>query len=137
MSLFKVFDISGSAMSAQSVRLNTIASNLANADNASATPEGAYRSRHPIFASVMNQAGQPYGAGVRVVGIFENAEPPVIRNVPGHPLADAEGNVFFSAVNPIEQLTDMISAESSYQQNIELMSTVKQLMLRTLQVGRR
>jgi flagellar basal-body rod protein FlgC len=137
MSLFKIFDVAGSALSAQSVRLNTIASNLANAENASSTPEGVYRARHPVFAAVLNEAGRAEGAAVRVVGILESDEAPVAQHLPGHPMADAEGNVWFSSVNPIEEMTDLMSAESTYRNNVEMIDTVKQLMLRTLQIGRR
>ena len=137
MSLFKVFDLSGSALSSQSIRMNAIASNVANAEVASANPEGAYRARYPVFQTVLEQAGKPAGAGVRVAGIIESTDPPVLRNMPGHPLADENGNVYFPAVNVIEQMTDWMSAESTYRTNVELMSTVKQLMLRTLQIGSR
>lgn len=137
MSLFKVLDLSGGALSAQSVRLNTIASNMANASVASSTPEGVYRARHPVFASVLDQSAAKSAAGVRVVGIVESNAPPVVEHIPGHPLANEDGYVFFPAVNTIEEMTDMISASSTYQSNIEMMSTIKQLMLRTLQVGGR
>lgn len=137
MSLFKIFDVAGSALSAQSVRLNTIASNLANAENASSTPEGVYRARHPVFAAMLDQAGRAEGAGVRVVDIIESDKAPMLQHLPGHPLADENGNVWFTAVNPIEEMTDLMSAESSYRNNVEMINTVKQLMLRTLQIGRR
>lgn len=139
MSLFKVFDLSGSALSAQSVRLNTVASNMANADVASSTPEGAYRARYPVFAAVLEQAANAAGAesaGVRVAGIVESGASPRAEYLPGHPLANADGYVFFPAVNVVEQMTDMMSASRSYQGNVEIMNTVKQLLLRTLQLGR-
>ena len=142
MSLFKIFDVSGSALSAQSVRLNTVASNMANADVASSTPEGVYRARHPVFAAVMDQAasGAPTetraAAGVQVAKIVESAAPPRAEYMPGHPLANKDGYVFFPAVNTVEEMADMISASRSYQGNAELMNTVKQLMLRTLQLGK-
>ena len=137
MSLFKVFDVSGSALTAQSVRLNAIASNLANAEVASATAEGTYRARHPIFQTIIDQVGKAEGAGVRVLGVVQDDAPPVVRHMPGHPLADEQGNVFFPAVSVVEEMADWISAQSTYRNNVELMSTVKQLMLRTLQIGRR
>jgi flagellar basal-body rod protein FlgC len=136
MSLFRIFDVAGSALSAQSVRLNTIASNLANAENASSTPEGVYRARHPVFAAVLNAAGRAEGAGVRVAGVVESTQAPMVQHLPGHPMADENGNVWFSTVNPIEEMTDLMSAESSYRNNVEMINTVKQLMLRTLQIGR-
>ena len=108
MSLFKVFDVAGSALSAQSVRLNTIASNLANAEGVSATPEGAYRARHPVFAAVLDAAGR--AEGVRVVGVVEDSRAPRPEHMPGHPLADENGYVWFSTANPIEEMADMMSA---------------------------
>ena len=137
MSLFKVFDVAGSALSAQSVRLNTIASNLANADGVSSTPEGAYRARHPVFAAVLDAAGRAEGVGVRVVDVVASDRAPRPEHMPDHPLADENGNVWFSNVNPIEEMADMMSAESTYRNNVEMINTVKQLMLRTLQIGRR
>ncbi len=137
MSLFKIFDVSGSALSAQSVRLNTIASNLANANDISATPQGAYRARHPVFAAVLSEAGGTPTRGVRVAGIVESNTPPLVEHRPGHPLADENGNVYVSSVNAIQEMTDMISAESTYQNNVEVLNTVRQLMLRTLQIGGR
>jgi flagellar basal-body rod protein FlgC len=142
MSLFKIFDVSGSALSAQSVRLNTVASNMANADVASSTPEGVYRARHPIFTAVMDQAAAAApadagaAAGVKVAKIVESNAPPRAEYMPGHPLANEDGYVFFPAVNTVEEMADMISASRSYQGNVELMNTVKQLMLRTLQLGK-
>ncbi len=137
MSLFKVFDISGSGLSAQSVRLNTIASNLANADSASGTAEGAYRARHPVFQAVMDDfGGQGGSASVRVNGVVQSQAPPEMRHMPNHPLANEDGYVFLPAVNTVEAMTDMMSANRTYQNNVEVLNTVKQLMLRTLQLGR-
>ena len=142
MSLFKIFDVSGSALSAQSVRLNTVASNMANADVASSTPTGVYRARHPIFTAVLDQAAAAVpaesgsAAGVRVAKIVESTAPPRAEYMPGHPLANKDGYVYFPAVNTVEEMADMISASRSYQGNVEIMNTVKQLMLRTLQLGK-
>ena len=136
MSLFNIFDISGSALSAQSVRLNTVASNLANADVASSTPEGVYRARQPLFAALLQQESGR-GAGVRVAGVVESVKPPRVEHMPGHPLANEEGYVFMPAVNTVEEMANMMSASRSYQNNVEVASTVKQLMLRTLQLGQR
>ncbi len=137
MSLFNVFDLSGGALSAQSVRLNTVASNIANAEVASSTAEGAYRARHPVFSAVLEQmSAKPGVAGVRVDGIVESTLPPRMEHMPGHPLANEDGYVFFPSVNVVEQMADMMSASRGYQNNVEVMNTVKQLMLRTLQLGR-
>ena len=140
MSSFKVFEIAGSGLSAQSVRLNTVASNLANADSVSGDPNTVYKARHPVFQAVhaavgaQAQARQP-GAAVRVTGIVESNAPPTVRNDPGNPLADAQGNVYAPNVNVIEEMTDMISASRAYQNDVEVMGTARDLMLATLKLG--
>jgi flagellar basal-body rod protein FlgC len=138
MSLFKIFDIAGSGMSAQSVRLNTTASNLANANSVSTTEDGAYRSRQPLFQTALEQAAGSQGAavGVRVLGVMESSAPPQRLFEPGNPLADAEGYIYKSNVNIAEEMANMISASRSFQNNIEVLNTSKDLMLRTLQMGR-
>ncbi|HEV2286313.1 MAG TPA: flagellar basal body rod protein FlgC [Steroidobacteraceae bacterium] len=142
MSSFKVFEIAGSGLSAQSVRLNTVASNLANADSVSGDPNTVYKARHPVFQAVHAALGaqsaasqQRSGAAVRVSGIVESNAPPTVRNDPGNPLADAQGNVYAPNVNVIEEMTDMISASRAYQNDVEVMSTAKDLMLATLKLG--
>jgi flagellar basal-body rod protein FlgC len=142
MSSFKIFDISGSGLAAQSVRLNTIASNLANADSASNDPTTVYRARHPVFQAVRDAIGSSSaspegssGAAVRVAGIVESNAPATVTHDPGNPLADAQGNVYSPNVNVIEEMTDMISASRSYQDNVEIMNTAKDLMLATLKLG--
>lgn len=146
MSLYNVFNIAGSSMSAQSVRLNTVASNLANADVASTDEAGAYRSRQPVFAAVMNalnndgmSAAGSQGqatAGVRVTGIVEDNTAPRKEYQPQHPLANKEGYIFKSNVNSIEEMTNMMAASRSYQNNVEVFNTSKQLLLKTLNMGR-
>lgn len=138
MSSFRIFDIAGSGMAAQSVRLNTVASNLANADSVSGTAEGAYRARHPVFEAVRAQlqAGQPGGdAAVRVRDIVEDGRAPEMRYEPGNPLANAEGYVFAPNVNVVEEMVNMISASRTYQNNVEVMNTSKELLLATLRLG--
>ena len=141
MSSFKVFDIAGAGLSAQSVRLNTVASNLANADSVSGDPSTVYKARHPVFQAVHAAVGaaaaqgQSGAASVRVAGIVESQTPPTMRNDPGNPLADAQGNVYAPNVNVIEEMTDMISASRAYQNDVEVMSTAKDLMLATLKLG--
>ena len=138
MSLFKVFDIAGAALSAQTVRLNTTASNLANAETVSASEQDAYRARHPVFQTVLARTtgGQPSVAGVRVAGIVEDASPIQKQYQPGHPLADAQGYVYTSNVNVVEEMVNMIAASRNYQNNVEIMNTSKQLLLATLRLGR-
>jgi len=139
MPSFKVFDIAGSGLSAQSVRLNTVASNLANADSVSGDPNAVYKARHPVFEAVkasLNSQGQSgANAAVRVRGIMESTATPMARYEPGNPLANSEGYVYSPNVNTVEEMTDMISASRAYQNNIEVMNTAKELMLATLKLG--
>jgi flagellar basal-body rod protein FlgC len=137
MSSFKVFDIAGSGLSAQSVRLNTVASNLANADSVSGDPNKVYKARHPVFEAVRSALGaqQDTNAAVRVRQIVENDAPPTARYEPGHPLADAQGYVYAPNVNVVEEMVDMISASRAYQNNVEVLNTSKELMLATLRLG--
>ena len=140
MDLFRIFDIAGSAMSAQSVRLNATASNLANANSVAGTPEAAYRARQPVFQTVMTEQGgdaftEQASAGVRVAGVVENQAPPARVYQPGHPQADAEGYVYMSNVNVVDEMVNMISASRTYQNSIEVMNTSKDLLLRTLSLG--
>lgn len=134
MSAFSVFEIAGSGMSAQSVRLNVTASNVANAGNVSGSAEDAYRARQPIFAS-FSDALDDSGAGVKVLGIVESNAEVQARYAPGHPLADAEGYVWSSNVNAAEEMVNMLSASRSYQNNIEVINTSKDLLMRTLTMG--
>lgn len=136
MSLFTVFDIAGSAMSAQSVRLNTTASNLANAGNVASTPEEAYRGRHPVFQTLINNDTDSSSAGVSVRNIIESDLPPNRVYEPGHPMADAGGYIYMSNVNNMDEMIELISASRSYQNSVEVLNTSKQLMQRTLAVGR-
>ena len=137
MGLYNVFNVSGSSMSAQSVRLNTVASNLANTDTVSGTEKDVYLSRQPVFAAVMdalnsNQASVP----VRVAGVVESQAPARQEYQPDHPMANAQGYVFKSNVNTIEEMTNMMAASRSYQNNVEVFNTAKQLLLKTLNMGR-
>lgn len=136
MSLFQVFDISATAMSAQSMRLNTIASNLANAAVVSTTPEEAYRSRHPLFSTAVNSfMAAPDALGVKVDGVVESTVEPRKEYSPGHPMANEDGYIYRSNVDSVEEMTNMISASRSYQSSIEAMNTTKQLIMRTLTIG--
>ena len=164
MSLFKVFDIAGSGMVAQSQRLNVVSSNLANAD-AAAGPDGqAYRARQVVFQTALQSQrssngftqsptppavpgalgglGGAYtlssnqgGSGVRVAGVVEDPTPNRRMYDPKHPFADQTGYVTMPNVNPVEEMVNMISASRSYQTNAEMMNTAKTLLLRTLQLG--
>ena len=136
MSSFKIFDVAGSGMSAQSVRLNTTASNLANADSVSGDPNQVYRAKHPLFEAIRAGLGANAATnGVAVKGVVESQAAPAARYEPGHPLADANGYVYAPNVNTVEEMVDMISASRSYQNNVEVMNTAKDMMLATLRLG--
>src|SRR3954468_24998502 len=141
MSSFKAFDIAGSGMAAQSVRLNPPASNLANAESVSGDPTKVYKPRHPIFEAVRAQLSAAAGAAgngdaaVRVRGIYESPAPPSARYEPGNPLANDQGYVYAPSVNAVEEMVNMISASRSYQNNVEVMNTSKELLLATLRLG--
>lgn len=139
MSLTNIFDIAGSGMHAQSTRLNTTASNIANAETASSSAEQAYRGRHPVFAAVHQDAmggfSNQSSASVRVAGIVESDAPLQRRYEPGNPMANADGYVFYSNVNVVEEMTNMISASRSFQINVEVMNSAKQMIQRVLTLG--
>ena len=132
MSLSRVFDIAASAVSAQGQRLNTVASNLANAD--SAAPAGAqpYRARQVVFEAVPGKDG---GASVRVSRVQEDTSPARRHYDPKHPLADGQGYVTLSNVNVVDEMVNMVSSSRAYQNNVEVMNTAKSLMLKTLTLG--
>ena len=138
MSLFSIFNVAGSGMAAQSLRLNTVASNLANADSVATTPDAAYRAREPLFAAVKNRldGSDAPGEGVQVLGVTESQAAIPSRYEPGNPLADADGYVYSSNVNPVDELVNMISASRSYQNNVEVMNSTRQLMQKTLDLGK-
>ncbi|MCK6419834.1 MAG: flagellar basal body rod protein FlgC [Aquabacterium sp.] len=133
MSMFNIFDVSGSAVSAQSQRLNTVASNLANADTVAGPDGQAYKARQVVFQTTL--MGEVGAAGVRVTNVVEDNTPGRRVHDPKHPAADGQGYVTYSNVNPVEEMVNMISASRSYQNNIEVMNTAKSLLLKTLQLG--
>jgi flagellar basal-body rod protein FlgC len=152
MSLLKVFDVAGSAMTAQSLRLNMTASNMANAETLAGSPEAAYKARNPVFQATLdnvrgNQGGGPAGmggpnginngasVGVQVRNILESQAPNTALHMPDHPQADENGYVYRSNVNTVEEMVNMISASRSYQNNVEVMSTSRDLLLQTLRLG--
>lgn len=137
MSMFNIFQIGGSAVSAQSQRLNVVASNLANAETVAGPDGRAYKARQVTFQTELLGAmgNDPTSAGVRVSTVTESDQPGRRVHNPQHPQADAEGYVTYSNVNAVEEMVNMMSASRSYQNNIEVMSTAKQLLLKTLQLG--
>ena len=135
MSNLPIFDVAGSAMTAQSVRLSTVASNLANADSVSGNPDEAFRAKMPIFEA-MPVAGNAALSGVKVQAVTESTAAPIKRYEPGNPLADGQGYVYAPDVDPVAQMVDMISASRSYQANVEVFNTAKELALATINMGR-
>lgn len=144
MGLNAIFDVAGSGMNAQSVRLNTTASNIANADTASSSIDQVYRARHPVFKASFNEMlghareGVNSGeetAGVAVMGIVESDAPLQPRYEPDHPMADKDGYVYYPNVNVVEEMTNMISASRSFQMNVDVMNSAKQMMQRVLSIG--
>jgi len=136
MSLLDVFDIAGSAMSAQSVRLNVTSSNLANAQSAGGDEDSTYRARNPVFSAVMQSLrGNAASVGVKVDGIYESQAKLEQQYQPNNPLANEEGYVFLPNVNMVDEMANMISASRSYQSNVEVLNTSKQMMLATLRMG--
>lgn len=136
MSLFNVFNVAGSGMSAQTVRLNTVASNLANVNSMSGEAKDVYRARQPVFAAMLDRArGDGSNVGVRTVGIVQKGGEPERVYEPGNPLANAEGYVYHANVNPVEEMANMMSAARTFQNNIQVLNTTKQLMLATIRIG--
>ena len=131
--MFKIFDVSGSAASAQTQRLNVVASNLANADTVAGPDGKAYKARQVVFQTLM--MGEDTSAGVQVSDVTEDNSPGRRVHSPSHPAADGQGYVTFSNVSPVEEMVNMISASRSYQNNVEVMNTAKSLLLKTLQMG--
>ena len=133
MSLFNVFNISGSAMSAQSQRLNAVASNLANADSVTSSNGQPYRAKQVVFSAIPIDGTD--ANGVRVQKVVEDTSAPKLVYDPKHPLADDKGYVAMPNVNVSEEMVNMISASRSYQNNVETMNTAKAMLLKTLTIG--
>jgi len=133
MSLFNIFNVAGSAMNAQSQRLNTVASNLANADSATSANGEAYKAKQVVFAAT--PVGENGATGVNVAAVIEDPSPMKMVYDPKNPLADEKGYVTMPNVNVVEEMVNMISASRSYQSNVEMMNTTKTLLLKTLTLG--
>ncbi|SKA61822.1 flagellar basal-body rod protein FlgC [Succinivibrio dextrinosolvens DSM 3072] len=150
MGIFRILDIAGTAMNAQSVRLNATASNLANAESVSLSVETTYKARRPLFSAAFDEAmqfevseggvtdpvtGEPYGVGVALKGVIESDAPTIKEYNPNHPLADDEGYIYRPNVNTVEEMADMISANRSYQTAVQMATSAKKMMQATLQMG--
>lgn len=139
MSFRNISQIAGSAMTAQAVRLNTVASNLANANTAAGSEAEVYRARKPVFAAVAERnglaGGDPAGASVRVLDVVESTEPVRKVHEPDNPLANEEGVVFYPNVNSVAEMTDMMAASRAFETNVEVMSRVKSMQQSLLRMG--
>lgn len=137
MPSMNIFDIAGSGMNAQSLRLNLVSSNIANANSVSSSMDEVYKSRQPVFAAELKNVMDKNDAtsGVDVKGVVESQAPPVMEYAPNHPMADEAGYIYKPNVNTVEEMANMMSASRSYQNNVEVLNTAKQLMLQTLRMG--
>lgn len=135
MSLENVFNLSGSALHAQNVRLNTIALNIANAETAAGSPEAVYKAQTPIFQAVFDDQMNTDGVAVKVVGIAEDTAAPQKQYAPDNPMADKDGFIYLPSINTVEQMSNMMTASRSFQVNIEMANTAKELLIRTLTLG--
>lgn len=137
MSSLKIFDISGSGMNAQSLRLNLVASNISNANSVSSSLQDTYKSRQPVFAAELKNIMDQHQAAskVKVLGVVESQAPAIMEYAPNHPMADQNGYIFKPNVNTVEEMANMLSASRSYQNNVEVLNTAKDLMLQTLRMG--
>lgn len=137
MSALNIFDIAGSGMNAQSLRLNLVASNMANANSVSSSQGSVYKSRQPVFGAELKNVidAQNAASKVEVLGVVESSAPAIMEYAPNHPMADKDGYIFKPNVNTIEEMANMMSASRSYQDNIEVLNTAKQMMLQTLRMG--
>ena len=137
MSLLNIFNIAGSGMNAESLRLNLVASNISNANAVSSSEGDVYKSRQPVFAAELKNVfdKQKVGSKVNVLGVVESDAPPIMEYAPNHPMADNNGYIFKPNVNTVEEMANMMSASRSYQNNVEVLNTAKQLILQTLKMG--
>jgi flagellar basal-body rod protein FlgC len=136
MALFNVFDIAGSAMTAQSMRLNVVASNMANADSVAGPDGKPYRAKQVVFQAQPLNASMAKGvAGVRVTKVVEDSSPMKMVYDPSNPYADGQGYVQMPNVNVVEEMANMISASRSYQANVEMMNTAKMMIQKALTLG--
>lgn len=137
MSSLKIFDIAGSGMNAQSLRLNLVASNISNANSVSSSSGEVYKARQPVFAAELKgiMDDQNAASKVNVLGVIENQAPPIMEYAPNHPMADKAGYIYKSNVNTVEEMANMMSASRSYQNNVEVLNTAKQMILQTLKMG--
>lgn len=137
MPSMNIFDIAGSGMNAQNLRLNLVASNISNANSISSSIDEVYKSRQPVFAAELKNMMDKNNAagGVDVLGVVESQAPPVMEYSPNHPMADELGYIYKPNVNTVEEMANMMSASRAYQNNVEVLNTAKSLIMQTLRMG--
>lgn len=135
MSINNIYDIAGSSLSAQTLRLNTVASNMANAESVGATPDQAYKARRPVFSELLGQEMNAAGSQVSVSQVMESQSEPLMRYEPDNPLANDQGYVFYPDINLVEEMADMMSATRSYQTSVEVMNNARRMHERLLSLG--
>ncbi len=137
MSSFKIFDIAGSGMTAQGLRMSVVASNLANVDAVSSSMNQTYRARQPVFQTVLDElSGDTQAVGVRMAGVVESQAPLVREYSPHHAMADEEGYIYRPNVSVVEEMANMISASRAYQNNVEVVNATRQMLSATINLGR-
>jgi flagellar basal-body rod protein FlgC len=138
MSIGNIFGIAGTAMNAQMVRMNSTASNMANAGTVSSSPEEAYKGKRPVFEALLYEhqltQGAQYLGGVKIAGMVDDQAPTKKMHDPGNPMADKDGFVYGSNVNEVTEMVEMMGAARSYQNNVEVVNTARELMMRTLDI---
>jgi flagellar basal-body rod protein FlgC len=136
MSLFESLSVAGSGMRAQGLRLNITASNMANAETVSSSIDKTYRAREPVFSAMYDEfRDNPNSVGVEVKGVVESEAPLHMEYRPNHPMANKDGYIFLPNVNMIEEMANMISAQRSYQSNVEVFNASKSMLMRTITLG--
>ncbi len=137
MPSMNIFDIAGSGMNAQSLRLNLVASNISNANSVSSSIDEVYKSRQPVFQAELKSVMDKHDASskVNILGVVESQAPAIMEYAPHHPKADENGYIFKPNVNTVEEMANMMSASRTYQNNVEVLNTAKDLMLQTLRMG--
>lgn len=141
MSEFRIFDIAGSGMKAQNLRMNLIASNMANADSVSSSAGEVYKSRQPVFKTMMDNIGSGVGrgnmgVGVEMAGVVESKVPAFPEYNPSHPQANEDGYIFRSNVNTVEEMANMISAQRSFQNNVDVIKSTQRMVMSVINLGK-
>ena len=138
MSINNIFGIAASAMNAQMVRMNSTASNMANAGTVGSSPDDAFKAKRPVFEALLKQSqltqGSQFIGGVKISGMVDDTALNKKMHDPGNPLVDKDGFVYSSNVNEVTEMVEMMGAARSYQNNVEVVNTARELMMRTLDI---